>query len=268
MNDLNTLDQQSKDVMINAERKCRWIKSGWIPFSPESAIWIQRTQAYKSLLRHLHDLIRNVGNLKRTARRCSIQRCISIPEDKIILRLKVYEERCNYFQKHGQWHQKAYLKKYLQNAKDKDNEDKAKEILAIIEQEKSKSHWRRLNHAMGKRRGGAPWRVLVEDSKQEGAMVEYNTQETVQNAIWDNIHQLRFRLAEPVPICSDPLLREAFGYNLATNMADVILAETYVYPPNFDQATREICKECACIRLMIPKDSVSTHLSKEDWQYQ
>jgi hypothetical protein len=41
----------------------------------------------------------------------------------------------------------------------------------------------RLNHAKGKRRGGAPQRVLVEDSKQEGAILEYNTQETVQNAL-------------------------------------------------------------------------------------
>jgi hypothetical protein len=53
---------------------------------------------------------------------------------------------------------------------------------------------------------------------------------------------MRFRLAEAAPICSDPMLREAFGYNSATNMADVILAGTYVYPPNFDQATREFEK--------------------------
>ncbi len=79
---------------------------------------------------------------------------------------------------------------------------------------------------------------------------------------------MRFRLAETVYICSDPMLKEAFGYDSATNMADAILARTYVYPPNIDQATREICKECARIRMMIPTDSVSTHLSKEDWQYQ
>ncbi len=39
-NELNKLDQQSKDIMINAERKCRRIKSKRIPFSPESALWI------------------------------------------------------------------------------------------------------------------------------------------------------------------------------------------------------------------------------------
>jgi hypothetical protein len=79
---------------------------------------------------------------------------------------------------------------------------------------------------------------------------------------------MRFRLAEAAPIISDPMLREAFGYDSAANMADAILAGAYVYPPSFDQATRKICEECARIHLMIPKDSVSTHLSKEDWQHQ
>jgi hypothetical protein len=64
------------------------------------------------------------------------------------------------------------------------------------------------------------------------------------------------------------MFREAFGYNSATDTADAILARTYIYPPSFDQATRKICEECARIHLMIPKDSVSTHLSKEDWQHQ
>jgi hypothetical protein len=119
---------------------------------------------------------------------------------------------------------------------------------------------------MGKRQGRAPRRVLVEDSRQEGNMIEYNTQESVQNAIWDNIHCMRFRLAEAAPICLDPMLREAFGYIATTKMAQAILAGTYQYPPNFDQATKEICEECSRICLMIPQDLVRTHLIKEDWQ--
>jgi hypothetical protein len=35
---LNKLDKQSKDIMINAEKKCCQIKSGCILFLPESAL--------------------------------------------------------------------------------------------------------------------------------------------------------------------------------------------------------------------------------------
>ncbi len=43
---------------------------------------------------------------------------------------------------------------------------------------------------------------------------------------------------------------------------------TYVYPSDFDQATKEICKECAKIWAMIPQNSLDTLLTKEDWQCQ
>ncbi len=64
---LNKLDKQMAELMANAERKCRKIKSSRIPFSPEAAIWIRRTLVYKSLLRYHQGLIRNRGNLNRTA---------------------------------------------------------------------------------------------------------------------------------------------------------------------------------------------------------
>ncbi len=41
-----------------------------------------------------------------------------------------------------------------------------------------------------------------------------------------------------------------------------------MYPPDFDQATKEICEECARIRVMIPQDSLDTLITKEDWQCQ
>ncbi len=78
------LDRQSREIMLNAEKKCRRIKSGRIPFSPEAALWIRRSQVYWSLLRYHRGLIRNRGNLKRTARRCGILHCFSISIEDIL----------------------------------------------------------------------------------------------------------------------------------------------------------------------------------------
>ena len=69
---LNKIDLDSKQYMKRAEKKCRRIKSGRIPSSPEASIWIQRAQVYRSLLRYHSGNIRNKGNLKRSARRCKI----------------------------------------------------------------------------------------------------------------------------------------------------------------------------------------------------
>ena len=37
---VDAIDEETKHYMANAEKKCRRIKSGRIPFSPESSVWI------------------------------------------------------------------------------------------------------------------------------------------------------------------------------------------------------------------------------------
>jgi hypothetical protein len=45
----------------------------------------------------------------------------------------------------------------------------------------------------------------------------------------------------------------------------MILNRTFDLPPDFDDAPKEILQECARIRLLVPKDSVGTSITKEDW---
>jgi hypothetical protein len=117
---------------------------------------------------------------------------------------------------------------------------------------------------MGKLRSGSVRQVLVED-KEQGTLTEHLTQELVQKAIFDNIHRKRLFLAEAAPACNG-LLRGLFGYNAVMVTAQRILNGTYSYPEEFNQATEEICRECACIRLMLPKDSMKLSITKEDWK--
>jgi hypothetical protein len=56
--------------MEKAEKKCRKLRNGRIPFSPEAALWIKHTLFYISLLRYWAGKIRNKGNLRRLAMRC------------------------------------------------------------------------------------------------------------------------------------------------------------------------------------------------------
>jgi hypothetical protein len=264
---LNKLNKQSRDLMINAEKKCRRIKSGRIPFSPEAALWIRQTQVYQSLLRYHRGLIRNRGNLKLTARRCGILNCLALSVEEILLRLKACIAQCDYYRIHGNRHRRRHLQDCLQKAREAEDYQREKEVLAIIQREKDRSFWRRINYVMGKARGGSVRRVLVDSGDQDGTLTEHTTAEAVQEAIFTHIHRKRFFLAENAPICSGNL-RGLFGYNAVTKMARGILTGTYIYPSDFDQATREICEECARIRTMIPKESLDTVLTKEDRQQQ
>jgi hypothetical protein len=89
----------------------------------------------------------------------------------------------------------------------------------------------------------------------------------VQQAIFDNIHCKRFYLAEAAPACNGQL-HGLFGYNPTTIRVARILTGTYNFPKDFDQVTREICEECARIRLMVPKDSFDLSITRHDWRRQ
>ena len=222
---LNKLDRQSREIMLNAEKKCRRIKSGRIPFSPEVALWIRWTQVYWSLLRYHRGLICNWGNLKRTARRCGILQCFSISIEDILQRIKVCIKQCDYFRKHGQQYWRKHLYKCLQNAKDAEDDLKEKEVLAIIQREKDRSFWRRINYVMGKPHGGSVRRVLTEDGDEEGTLSEHLTEESVTEAIFTNIHRKRFFLAEAAPICSGALRGQFGGYTLHRGPPRLFLME-------------------------------------------
>jgi hypothetical protein len=66
--------------------------------------------------------------------------------------------------------------------------------------------------------------MLVEDEEQE-TLTEHLTQEWVQKAIFDNIHQKMFFLAKAAPACN-VLLQGLLGYNAVTITAQRILNGT------------------------------------------
>ncbi len=89
---------------------------------------------------------------------------------------------------------------------------------------------------------------LLSDETRDGNAIEYIGQTAVEQAIWNGIHHKHFHIAEQAPICQGPM-RAAFGYLATTIAACQVLAGTYNYPPEFDQATKELCEFCARIKL-------------------
>ena len=75
-------------------------------------------------------------------------------------------------------------------------------------------------------------------------MIKYTTQEGVQSAIFENVHQKQFNLVEEALICNG-YLQEEFEYNVTSPTSQAVLNGTHNYPDNFDTATKELCEECA-----------------------
>ncbi len=63
-------------------------------------------------------------------------------------------------------------------------------------------------------------------------------------------------------------LRGWFGYNAITRTVRAIFTGNYAYPPNFDEATGEICKERARIWELIPMGFLNTVITNKEWRHQ
>jgi hypothetical protein len=96
-------------------------------------------------------------------------------------------------------------------------------------------------------------------------VLELDTQEGVQNAIFNKVHRKQYNLAEEAPIHRG-FLRGQFGYMPTSPTARAVLDESYDFPPGIDNATKELFEECAKIRSIIPVNSVTGAISRERWQ--
>jgi hypothetical protein len=259
---LDAIDAESKNYMRNAEKRCRKIRSGVIPFSPAAAKWIRRLQVYKSLLNFRNGRGRNRGNLRPAAYRAGIGNPFRLSEPDILARIKICQEHCSYYKTHGKHSRRRLLQDCVERAKERGDDKAEMEILGIIKRERERAFWRRVKYAMKRQSGGSVWLVQVED--EEGETVEFTTQAEVHEAIWDNIHRRRFYLAEEAPICLSPL-RDEFGYNADTEVGEEVLEGRYHYDPDFDQHTREILEEAASTRAIIPKNSVDDIIRSGCW---
>ena len=261
---LDASERKSKQAMAHAERRCRKIKSGRIPFSDESVKWIQRKQAYKTLLEYRAGAKINRGNLNKKCRKLKILNPFRLSVSEINAKYKVCEEKCNYFRKHGHRYRRKHLDRRLEIAKKKGDEIAEKRILAIIKGERDRAFWRKLNYSLGKRIGGSIRSVQVEDA--HGNVVEYDTKDGVEKAILQNIHGegKRFYQAEEAPICKGRL-RGQFGYNANTAAARAVLDGTYDFSEDYHEATQQLFEQIAKIRSFVPLNSVETLIDSVTW---
>ena len=112
---------------------------------------------------------------------------MSLSIEEIFLCLKICVDQCSHFRKKGKYYRRKHLYCRLEIAKEKEDEEAECQILLIIQQEKDKSFWQRLDYALGKPRGRASFKVQVEQA--EGTVEEISGKEDLHEAIWENIHR-------------------------------------------------------------------------------
>ena len=96
-------------------------------------------------------------------------------------------------------------------------------------------------------------------------MLDLDTEEAVQEAIFNEVHCKQYNLAEEAPICQG-VLRGQFGYTATSMTAQLVLDGTYEPPPEMDITTKELFEKIAHIRDIVPLELVNCIILRERWQ--
>jgi hypothetical protein len=249
--------------MRHAEKICRKIKCCRIPFSPEAAIWICQVQVYFSLLRYHKGKIKNCGNLKPAARQCNIPNPLRLSIQDITHRLEACKKECIFYQEHGKRFRRNHLENQKKIAQEQEDEEAFNKISAIIQREHQWDFWHKLNYVTGKKKTRSAMTIQVKG--EDGAIMERNTQDTVEQSIFSEVHEKRYTLVGEAPICNGALFLD-FGYMASTPASKAVLDGMYVAPADLDGATKELFNEITAIWKLIPENLVPITITPEQWK--
>ncbi len=133
----------------------------------------------------------------------------------------------------------------------------------IIQRERQRVFWHRLNYVTGKKRTRSATSIQVPEPSR--LVMELNMQELVEDAIFSEVHGSHYTLANKAPVCNGRLFKD-FGYLATTPASKAILDGTYLPPLDSDVATKELFDEIVAIQRIIPKDSVSLVITPAQWK--
>jgi hypothetical protein len=148
-------------------------------------------------------------------------------------------------------------------AQERNDEEAFQKTGAIIQKEKQRSFWQRLNFVTGKKQTCSATSVQVEE--QSGLVSESTTKDMVEEEIFREVHEKQYTMAKEAPICSGKLFDD-FGYIANMPASRAVLNGTYRSPENSDKATKELFDEIAAIRQIIPRDSAPIVITPEQWK--
>ena len=121
-------------------------------------LWIEKGQAIRAIIHVKLGRECNIGNVKRTAKRCGINNPMSFTRPELWEMYYGCERKCKKLLAESPWLRKLFLSQKLQTALDEGRMQEANKIKAIIRGENQRRTWRGIDQGLEKfARQHKPW---------------------------------------------------------------------------------------------------------------
>ena len=252
---LNSIDELLGYGMRHAEKRCRHLFTGEVPFSPEVAEAGNLVRLWSLVVRYRRGRNVNSRYKRRMAKKCSLKGVLKTPLATARRRKKQAWKQYNKCKKHARRLRDTFMWKKVEEAV---TPAEQKRLKNIIKHEETRQSWGAINRARGKSGQQGVSSVQVQ---QDGDWVNLDAQEDVEEAIMQN-NSKRFHLAASTPLMSAHM-RDKIGFLAETHYAQQILHGKFTPDPLLDDHTNKFLSAIATTKSLSP---ISIAVTAKDFQ--
>ena len=253
--EMNKIDKVLGDGMKFAEKKCRKLKMGEVPYSPLVAASGHAHSVWSLVVRSHSGQNINSRLIRREALACGLGNVLSTTPEEARRKKRTAAIEYNLLKGKAD----TLREEFLREIEDKEErEGKRKEIECIRKREQSVQTWRVIAKGIGKRRLQSVKEVEV---CQNGIWQKLGTKIEVEEAIMEN-NSRRFHLTRNTPLMA-PYLSRKIGFLANTPYAESIIQGNFTQNDRLSSETNEMLE---LIGNRPTQPTITASITKNDFQ--
>ena len=222
-----------------ADKRCRRIFMGEIPFSAELKLAMTRLELWKAVYTKKTGAKFSMTKLRRLESQAGLNRSLHFSLDEVKSNLKDAQKSYWTIKKKGEEHRSSFLLAKAQDIANENNGTADNIYTQLLQREKLRKAHRRIRYTIHKTRGGGITKVTTVSN--DGIINELTTKSEIELAcIHEN--QLKYRQTENTPCMNGNLLLE-LGYLGLTPSSSSIINGTYICPANSPPFVEEFLQQ-------------------------
>ena len=225
----NQLEDERVFAMMDAEKKCRHIYRGTVPWSPDLARAYTVAYYWRKSLHHKQGRKVKTRFLRRLRRKVGIE-YTPMTADQISAKLQLAYEELAIVKQEALSRRQTFAEQLIESYEQAGYPNAAKIVEQLLKHERDRRDFAIIRHLTGKAAKGSV--SFVQERDDEGVLHDCRTKEAIEEACLRENDQ-RFRLASDTPMLQEPLISD-FGPYGVTEAAQQVLDGTYVPPEGTD----------------------------------
>ena len=253
-----------KQGMDHADKVCRHLKMGQVPYSPEIKRMALKLTLWKAVKTKKLGCKYSQSKLRRLEKQTGISNSLHTPLHIVEMKIRSAQMEYNKVKKEAKELRYKFLEAKAAAMAEENNGDQKNVYKQLILREKQREAARKIKTILHKINGGGVTRIEIQANN--GDITEITTKEGIERACMEE-NKAKNSQTRNTPCMTDPL-RSAIGYNSNSSNIEAILDGTFVVPNEAPAFAQEFFNQFqrAEVHAPLAKNHLDRHTFCTGWK--